>query len=225
MNKVLKYGAAIGLGTGIMFLLDPDRGKRRRALMADQFKSIARKASHGVGVTARDVRNRAQGLAAQVQSRLTGNNDEVTDEVLRQRIRSKLGRVVSHPSAIEAVVSEGKVTLNGPILQDEVPDLLKAVSSIGGVKDVEDHLEVHEEPGDIPALQGEGNRPGNRIEFMQEHWSPAARLAASAGGAALALYGGKRRDAVGAGVGAAGLLLLARGVTNVELKRMAGLAE
>lgn len=223
MNKPLTLAAGIGLGTGIMYLLDPDRGKRRRALVRDRIKNVARKTSHGVGVTARDVTNRARGLGAQIQSRLKRDKAEVDDDVLRQRVRSKLGRIVSHPSAITTIVDGGKVTLSGPVLRHEVDDLLQSVSGVKGVENVENQLEVHNAPGDIPALQGGRTRPGNRMEFMQEHWSPAARFAAGASGAALAVYGGKRRDALGAGVGAAGLLLLARGLTNLELKRLTGL--
>ena len=32
MNKGLTFGAGLGLGTGLMFLLDPARGKRRRGM-------------------------------------------------------------------------------------------------------------------------------------------------------------------------------------------------
>ncbi len=221
MNKAITLGAGIGLGTGIMYLLDPDRGKRRRALVRDQLKHAMRKTGDGLGATARDVSNRARGLAAQVQSKISG--EEPTDGVLVQRVRSKLGRVVSHPSAIQTSAEAGKVTLSGPILRHEVDELLRSVRSTKGVKEIEDRLEVHNEPGDNPALQGGRVRPGDRMEFMQEHWSPAARVVAGATGAGLALYGGKRRGILGTGLGAAGLLLAARGFTNLELKRLTGL--
>jgi hypothetical protein len=82
---------------------------------------------------------------------------------------------------------------------------------------------VHEETDNHPALQGGRKRRGDRFEFMQENWSPAARFVAGAAGASLAVYGGRRRDALGAGLGAAGLLLLTRGITNTEFKRLGGL--
>ena len=223
MNKALTFGAGLGLGTGVMFLLDPDRGKRRRALLRDKVAHAARKANEGAETTAHDLSNRARGIVAQLRSRMAG--DEVSDDVLIDRVRSKIGRVVSHPSAIKVEAKSGEVTLSGPVLEHEVNALLKCAKYVRGVNELSDALEVHKEAGDHPSLQGGQRRRGSRFEFMQEHWSPAARLAASAAGASLAVIGAARRDALGTGLGAAGLLLLARGITNVELKRMAGLGD
>ena len=220
MNKGLTFGAGLGLGTGLMFLLDPDRGKRRRALLRDKCVSAARKTGEGFEVTARDLRNRTQGIVTDIQSRFS--SEPVDDAVLVDRVRSKLGRIVSHPSAVHVTAQNGNVTLGGPILTAEVPELLACVNRVNGVNEVINNLETHDEPGNHPALQGGRERPGDRFEFMQENWSPAARFVAGAAGASLAVYGGARRDALGAGLGAAGLLLLTRGITNTEFKRLAG---
>jgi hypothetical protein len=142
--------------------------------------------------------------------------------VLVDRVRSKLGRIVSHPGAIHVTAQNGNVTLSGPVLSAEVPELLVCVNRIQGVNDVTNNLELHDEAGNHPALQGGRERQGDRFEFLQENWSPAARLVAGAAGASLAAYGGVRRDALGAGLGAAGLLLLTRGITNTGLKQMVG---
>jgi hypothetical protein len=221
MNKGLAFSAGVAIGTGVMYLLDPDKGKRRRTVLQDQFRHTLRRTNEGVEKAARDLRNRARGIAAKVESRFT--TDEVTDDVLVDRVRSKIGRAVSHPSAIKVSAKDGNITLRGPVLEAEVDSLLRCVRSARGVIDVNNQLEVHEEPGDLPALQGGRQRTGHRFEFMQENWSPAARLIAGAAGASLAVYGGIRRDSLGAGLGTAGLLLLARGISNVELKTMAGL--
>jgi hypothetical protein len=63
--------------------------------------------------------------------------------------------VVGHPGSIEVAADAGVVTLSGPVLEDEVDDLLSAVRDTPGVEDVEDHLEVHAEPDDVPGLQGD----------------------------------------------------------------------
>jgi hypothetical protein len=220
MNKGLTFGAGLGLGTGLMFLLDPARGRRRRALLRDKAVWAARKTGDCVEVTARDLRNRTQGLVTGLQSRLS--SEPVDDAVLVDRVRSKLGRVVSHPGAIHVTAQNGNVTLSGPVLSAEVPELLVCVNRIQGVNEVTNNLELHDEPGNHPALQGGRMREGGRFEFFQENWSPAARLVAGAAGASLAAYAGVRRDALGAGLGAAGLLLLTRGITNTGFKDLVG---
>lgn len=212
MNKGLTFGAGLGLGTGLMFLLDPDRGKRRRALLRDKCVWSARKTGEAAQVTARDIRNRAQGIASNIQSSF--NAEPVDNVKLMERVRSKLGRVVSHAHAIDVSAQNGRITLSGPILTDEVPYLLGCVNRIAGVNEVVNQLEPHDAADNHPSLQGDRERQGSRFEFMQENWSPAARFIAGALGASLAAYGGTRRGALGAGLGTAGLLLLARGVTN-----------
>src|SRR5687768_17465265 len=130
MNKGLTFGAGLGLGSGLMFLLDPDRGKRRRALLRDKCAWSARKTGEAAQVTARDLRNRAQGIASSVQS--TFRSEPVDDQKLTERVRSKLGRVVSHPHAIGVTVLDGVVTLSGPILTEEVPYLLAEANRVSG---------------------------------------------------------------------------------------------
>ena len=218
MHRGVVFGTGLGIGTGLMFLLDPDQGKRRRALLRDKCYSAARKTSDGVGVTARDLRNRTHGLVSEVQSRFS--SAPVDDAVLVDRVRAKLGRIVSHPRAINVTSQNGRVVLSGPILASEIPELMACVNSVSGANQVINQLDAHDEPGDHPALQGGRERQGDRFEFFQENWSPAARFLAGAAGASLAAYGGMRRDALGAGLGAAGLLLLTRGITNTGLKSL-----
>jgi hypothetical protein len=220
MNKVLTLGAGLGIGTISMYLLDPDRGKRRRALVRDKFLWAQRKTGDCLGITTRDVKNRVRGMVTTVQSRFT--SDEVSDTVLIDRVRSKLGRIVSHPRAIEVAAEDGRVTLSGTILEAEVDHLLACVSGIRGVQDVVNKLEAQKDASNHPALQGGRDRQHHRFEFMQENWSPAARLVAGAAGASLAIYGGARRDTLGAGMGTAGLLLLTRGITNKQFSRLVG---
>ena len=220
MNKGLTFGAGLGLGTGLMYLLDPDRGRRRRALLRDKGARAVRKTGDCIEVTKRDLANRTQGIVTEVQSRFS--SEQIDDGKLVERVRAKLGRAVSHPRAIEVSAQDGTVMLAGPILVEEIPALLTCVNSVNGVKQVVNHLNAHEQADNHPALQGGHARQGSRFEFFQESWSPAARVIAGAAGASLAAYGGVRRDALGAGLGTAGLLLLTRGITNTGFKRLAG---
>ena len=104
-----------GLGAGLMYLLDPDRGRRRRAMVRDRISSRIGDSEAFLGKTARDSANRARGLLARTRTRVTPGG-RVSDEVLAERVRSKLGRYVSHPGAIEVDAQRGRVVLRGPIL-------------------------------------------------------------------------------------------------------------
>ena len=50
-----------GLGAGLMFLLDPDLGTRRRAILRDKLVSFMRLAAWAADKTSRDLKNRVYG--------------------------------------------------------------------------------------------------------------------------------------------------------------------
>lgn len=217
------YGLAAG--AALMYFFDPDRGRRRRVLMRDRTIALGNDCRAVLRKAQRDVANRAEGLAAAARTLVQFRRPPADDEILEARVRSKMGRFVSHPHAIEVSCREGKVTLRGPILQRELESFLKAVRAIPGVREVENQLEVYEHPGTIPALQGESPRPGETPEILQASWTPAVRVLGGAAGGALAIYGAAKRDPLGAVAGLLGAGLLARAITNMELSRMLGLKD
>ncbi|HKT61609.1 MAG TPA: BON domain-containing protein [Gemmatimonadales bacterium] len=152
MRNPGKIVSALLVGAGLAFLLDPDRGARRRALARDKAIRAGRKLKEGVGATARDLRNRAGGTAAELRSRL--RQEEVDDDVLHERVRAAIGRAVSNPSAIGVSVDKGRVTLSGPVLLEEVGDLLATAESVRGVREVINQLDARRAPEGEPALQG-----------------------------------------------------------------------
>src|SRR5439155_21299270 len=118
----------------------------------------------------RDLQNRARGTVAEAWASL--RNEPVPDEVLVDRVRSRLGRLSSHPDAISVQAENGRITLSGPILQVELDSVLSGVWSVRGVRGVENRLEVHKQAGNIPALQGgSGARRGQQFELLQENWA------------------------------------------------------
>lgn len=209
------------IGASAMYLLDPSRGRRRRALARDKFYSIWNRSGDAIGTTARNVGDRFAGAQAAVRSRLQGEG-RVADDVLVERVRSRIGRVVSHPSSIFVTAQDGRVTLSGPILQHEVKRLLSAVESVRGVESVDSRLEVHRDR-DIPALQGGKGRPGPGWELLQTNWSPSLRLFMSSIGGAAAAYGAIRRDPPGIALASGGAILLLRALTNMEFRRLLGI--
>lgn len=221
MNKVIKMIGIAGAGAGFMYFLDPDRGKRRRAFVRGKAKHAARIANDAAGKTRRDVRNHLLGALAEAESLF--RSAEIDDDVLEARVRSKLGRCVSHPHAIQVEAIDGVVNLRGPILFDEMHPLLNAISGVSGVKNIENHLEIHESAGKIPALQGGQPREGEHTGPFRINWSPTMRLIATLGGGALAIYGLKRRGLLGSALGSLGVGVVTRALTNLEASRLAGI--
>lgn len=191
-------------------------------MVRDQVVSGWNELDDVVDTAGRDLKNRARGLVAETRSRFRG--DSVDDDILEARVRSAIGRVVSHPRAIE-VESEGCcVTLSGPVLAHEEEALVSAVKKVRGVEGVRNHLEVHAEPGTVPGLQGgAGRKPGARGELAQENWAPAVRLLMGLGGGLTTLYGRKVPGPLGSMISLVGLGVLARSVTNLRMNRLTGL--
>jgi hypothetical protein len=203
-----------GAGAGLMYLLDPDLGNRRRARMRDRLVRARHLTGDAMDATSRDVRNRARGVVAELRSRLIP--EDVSDDVLQERVRARLGQTVRYARSIETTVDNGCVTLRGPLLADDVARLVRRVGQMPGVREVDNRLDVHAEPGSVPGLLGARPSParGEVFELIHGNLSPAARLATGLGGTLLALWGLRRLDAAGVPVATIGMALLARGAGN-----------
>ena len=220
-GDALFVAGAMGLGAGLMYVLDPGRGRRRRSLVRDQITHFVSIADDALGATARDMANRARGVVAEGRAMLSG--ERVPDEVLETRVRSKLGHYVSHPGSIGVVVYDGRVFLSGPILTSEVEPLLEALRRVRGVQGIENRLDEHERREDISGLQGGIARTGEQYELLQSNWSPTARVLAGLTGGTLTLLSAGRRGPLGLGLGLLGAGLFARAATNLELRRLIGI--
>ncbi len=218
MNPLFLGGA---LGALAMYFLDPSLGRRRRARTRDKVTHAAKVVNEGARVTARDTVQRAQGVWAEAKRMFA--DESVDDETLIGRVRAELGRVVSHPHAIEAAASGGHVTLLGPILSHEVRPLLRAVRKVPGVRAVSDQLTVYNEPGNVSSLQGGEPRTGERFELLQENWSPAARVIVGGAGAAMMIAATQARGGLRTLLGVSGGALVARAATNRDVKSLVGL--
>ena len=209
MNKLTIALAGAGLGAGAMYLLDPSRGRRRRARLGEAATHAAHRGQAIVGMTARDVQHRLSGLAARALDRVI-EEPAPSDEVLAERVRARLGRLVSHPGAIDVTASHGKVTLSGPVFEAEVEQLLSGVGAIAGVSEIENRLEPHREATHISALQGQGPRTVPSSQRKAFRWTPTARLLTAIAGLALVALSSQRRPIPRAATGIAGLELIDR---------------
>jgi hypothetical protein len=206
------------LGGGLMFLLDPDLGRRRRAILRDKLISLGRLTAFAADKTSRDVQNRIHGVLQSTKSRF--DDTPVIDDVVVDRVRARMGRTVSHPHAIQVRAENGRVILSGEILSEELDDLIRSVSSVKGVLEVDNQLTAHDEPGDISSLQGGHSRHGSRLALLQTHWAPAVRLIVGGSGLAAAGAGIKQGGILGSILGAIGTGMVVLAITNRSMKEM-----
>lgn len=176
-----KFAGGCLLGAAGMYLLDPHRGGYRRALVRDKVIHYRKKFGRESGVVARDLKHRGIGIIAEARQKFSPG--QVSDDILVARVASKLGRVVSNPHSIELTADRGRILLGGPIFIDEAEQLIKTVRGIAGVRGIDNRLEVHSRTERHPALQGRRHLRGQKIDILQDQWSPATRfLVALAGG-------------------------------------------
>jgi uncharacterized membrane protein len=210
----MNFPGALLLGAGMMYFLDPVRGRKRRARVNEALTHAQRHERELLGKAARDAKHRAHGLLERAKHR---PSPDVADVVVDSRVRACLGRALSHAGAIDIIVHDGRVILRGPVFVREADAALRAVRKVAGVREVVDRMERHDTAGTISSLQGEGRPIGRRV------WSPTKQVAASGAGALMLLYGFLlRRGLVGTLLGAAGGALALRGTLNRPMPELVG---
>jgi hypothetical protein len=143
------------LGAGILYLMDPDRGERRRALVRDKFVRFGNDARWYANKQMRNANNHVRGTVAEYYSRWRDSRGEVSDEVLEERVRAQIGHVVSHPGSLDVVATGGHVTIAGPVLRGESEKLRERLDVTRGVRDYDLRVEEHDSAENVPGLQGE----------------------------------------------------------------------
>src|SRR5438128_1284369 len=83
------FVASAALGAAAMFVFDPDKGRRRRALLRDKARRSFTNAARILQVSARDLGHRARGLRASAR-RVLARKRATDDLVLIERVRAKM---------------------------------------------------------------------------------------------------------------------------------------
>lgn len=198
-------GSGAGIGAGLMYLLDPQGGKQRRVAARDKAVHACSVSGQAVRKTSVDLANRSRGLVARAGSRLRGNGASDSDSVLAERLRSKLGRWVEHPGAIDVEVNEGRVILRGHALASEVENLLTKAVRVKGIYAVENQLVTHESADGVPELQSSALSKRSALravptllsfaslpqlpQLQLSQMTPRTRVIAGTAGGALAVAG------------------------------------
>jgi hypothetical protein len=207
----LQFLKGIAYGAGFMYVLNPDSGRRRRAILLDKITSSVHHLGDGLEIAVADTANRLEGFWCEIQH-LAAPRAQVPDSRLKARVLSRLGRVASHPRAVEVQASNGRIVLRGLVLREELEDVLSAVASVRGVTVVDNQLQLHDQPGDVPGPQGEPRHPRAAAQVA---WTPTARLAAAAAGTVLMFRCARNPTPLNVLLGTAGFGLFTRAATNV----------
>ncbi|MBI5275950.1 MAG: BON domain-containing protein [Burkholderiales bacterium] len=127
MRDWITIAAAAAGAAATMYYFDPDMGERRRQRLARR-----------IGVAEAERQDRTS----------------LDDAELRDRIQSRLDRLVSHPRALDVQVEGGGVRLSGDILAKELDGLLLQVRDMAGVKRVINAMSAHDNPHAMVADSG-----------------------------------------------------------------------
>jgi osmotically-inducible protein OsmY len=152
--KLVDSVVAVALGAAAMYYLDPELGRRRRAMLRDQMMARRNEASRYLARNARRAAGELQGVAHGARAAVGMTEPPSSEGQLRERIRSALGRLVSTPGAINVGVAGGNVLLTGHVLAGERDALISSIAGMEGVERVSDQMAVYDEPGNVPELQG-----------------------------------------------------------------------
>ena len=142
MSKFVRIVGVGAAAAAAMYLLDPDRGRSRRAKLSDQAAALARKAEEKTRAQAEYQKGVVQGLAHDLTEPFR-SEPEFDDETLRQKVKSEaIGRWDGPKNDVQVDVDNGVVTLKGNIDAEKVDRLIRLVKGVPGVASVNDQLSV-----------------------------------------------------------------------------------
>jgi osmotically-inducible protein OsmY len=146
MKDILKITAAFAAGALAMYYLDSTMGRRRRALARDKIVGVSHDAADFVEGAGKHIADRAKGVMATGSVDRVSSSQPQSDAQLRERVRARMGHLVSHPRAIEVSVEQGVVRLSGQVLVMELDGLLSQLTDMPGVRKVHNALTVLNDP-------------------------------------------------------------------------------
>lgn len=158
----------IAAGAVVMFFFDTVSGRRRRALVRDKFVGAGHDAAYLVQAKSKRAADHLKGLFVTRHLDRHTRSTPGSDQQLHDRIRARLGRVISHPKSVTVEVNQGRVCLTGHILAKELDPLLNEVKHNVGVTAVDNQLICHDSAQGVPELQGR-TEPRGREQRREPH--------------------------------------------------------
>jgi BON domain len=141
---VLPLTAGAATGATFMYLADPDRGRRRRAIARDRTNAAIRRSGRRAGKLSRRTSSKLAGMASMALHLPIGPGKAVDDQMLTDRIMSQVFRDREIPRGrVNINVQDGVAVLRGQLDQPEqIRELREAVERVSGVRKVESYLHL-----------------------------------------------------------------------------------
>ena len=153
VGSSFSFLAGIGLGAGLMALLDPGRGAARRSYLRD-------KTFHGLRLVGREatkqlkrLQNEIVGALAESKAKLLERN--VPDDILAARVRAQLGHVVKNFGLLEIDARRGYVTVWGPTLRGERGKIIDRLQETRGVRNFYVQIDEHDDLDQVAGIHGQ----------------------------------------------------------------------
>ena len=216
-KRAAMIGLGLGAGAGAMYFLDPQRGKKRRAIAQAKLQRATRMAQAALEVTSQDLQHRVEGARSKI-TRVFQSQGEVNPEILESRVRAKMGHIIARPHSIHVATKGHVIRLSGEVHPSDIEPLLNAVRKVPGVLDVEDALVKNENlPTAVTSIK---------------RWSPTQRMWVAGLGSLLVAGGvfgvrtrrlsGAIRFLLGGATLGAGSALILRSASNQPLSLFFG---
>jgi osmotically-inducible protein OsmY len=142
MRRVPTFVLGIATGAAIGYLLDPDRGRSRRARLRDQTKSQVRTASESLKNRLEYQRGVARGIVHDLTEPL-GPQRQYTDDTLLQKVKSEALGYWDHEGTIDVDIRDGQVMLTGRVDSERGRDrLIELIRAVDGVGLIDDRVDV-----------------------------------------------------------------------------------
>jgi osmotically-inducible protein OsmY len=146
-RMMLMMGSGL-CGAALMYLLDPERGRRRRHMTRDRLMARMRRTGRAAVAGWRGVAAEAYGASHRMVHLVPRETDVADDETLRQRVESQLFRDRHLPKGdLNITCEHGMVILRGELDSPaEIVKLERRVARVPGVRGVQNMLHPHGTP-------------------------------------------------------------------------------
>ncbi len=139
----------LGIGAGVMYLFDPDRGRSRRTQLVSHLEGVVRRRVRRTTTETKQhahyLEGRLKGVVA--RARGEGRYHPESDVDLREHLRQVIHSLPVPTSDVTVDAVAGKATLRGQVRSsEEQAEIRKAVAAVPGVREVEDFLHL---PGTV----------------------------------------------------------------------------